>query len=161
MKLSICRYLKVSCLIHFSEPHRMARGRLLVFALLAAGMLGSIGCGAREAPPSEVKGRVGYRGGPLAGGLIVFVPDDERGNSGPLVKGTIQPDGSFSLGSSLPPGWYRVAVAPLPGAGRTTPTAADPYPGPPVRYRNPQLSGLEGEVKAGAENVFDFQLNDA
>jgi hypothetical protein len=139
----------------------MACGRLLVFALLSAGMLGSIGCGARETPSNEVKGGVGYRGGPLAGGLIVFVPDEERGNSGPLVKGTIQADGSFSLGSNVPAGWYKVAVAPLPGASRTTPTAADPYPGPPPRYRNPQLSGLEGEVKAGTENIFNFQLNDA
>jgi hypothetical protein len=139
----------------------MACGRSLVFALLSAGMLGSAGCGAKEAAPSEVKGRVDYRGGPLAGGLIVFVPDEERGNSGPLVKATINADGSFSLGSSVPAGWYKVAVAPLPGSGRTTPTAVDPYPGPPLRYRNPQLSGLEGEVKAGTENVFAFQLNDA
>jgi len=138
----------------------MACGRLLVIALLATATLGSAGCGGRGAPSSDVKGRVGYRGGPLAGGLIVFVPDEERGNSGPLVKGTIRADGSFSLGSSLPAGWYKVAVAPPPGPGRTTPTAADPYPAPPLRYRNPQLSGLEGEVKAGAENVFDFQLTD-
>ncbi len=139
----------------------MACGRSLFFALLSAGMLGSVGCGAKEAAPNDVKGRVDYRGGALAGGLIVFVPDEERGNSGPLVKGTIQPDGSFSLGSSVPAGWYKVAVAPFPGAGQTTPTAADPYPGPPLRYRNPQLSGLDGEVKAGTDNVFHFQLNDA
>jgi hypothetical protein len=139
----------------------MAGGRLLSFAILAAGMLGLIGCGVHEAPSVEVKGRVSYRGSPLEGGFIVFVPDEERGNSGPLVKATIQTDGTFTLGSGVPAGWYRVAVAPIPRAGLATPTPADPYPRPPIRYRNPQLSGLHGEIKADAENIFHFQLDDA
>lgn len=137
----------------------MLRGRLVVTALLSAGMLGILGCGSKLAGPTEVKGRVGYHGGPLPGGVIVFVPDEDRGNNGTLLKGTIKEDGTFSLGSSVPAGWYRVAIAPQPSTQPTTPTAVNPYPGPSAKYRNPQLSGLQGEVKADTDNIFDFQLD--
>jgi hypothetical protein len=130
---------------------------LLIFATLVA----STGCGSKGSAKGTVKGRVIYRGEPLEGGAIVFVPDEDRGNSGALVKGTILLDGSFTLPAETTVGWYRVAVAPLPIADRaSTPTASNPYPAPPARYRNPNLSGLAGEVKAGADNNFEFQLAD-
>lgn len=131
---------------------------LLGCAILAGGILG---CGSRTPNEQSVKGQVWYRGGPLPGGMIVFVPDEERGNSGPLIKAEVQADGSFSLGGSVPPGWYRMAIAPPPSSGSTLPTVASPYPTVPSRYRNPQLSGLQGEIKPNAENVLDLQLEDA
>jgi hypothetical protein len=105
-----------------------------------------------------------YRGGPLAGGLIVFAPNPERGSDGPLVTAVILDDGSFTLlradGRPAPPGWYRVAVAPKAGTV-DSPTAERPYPGLPAKYRNPALSGLEREIKAGTENTFTFDLDDS
>jgi hypothetical protein len=132
--------------------------RLGLFAVALSGL----GCGAAQAPaPTSVKGRVFYRGQPLNGGLIVFVADEERGSHGSLVKAIIQADGAFALDPSPPAGWYRVAVAPAPTANFATPTVANPYPGLPSRYRNPLLSGLQGEIREGTDNSFEFQLDDA
>ena len=137
----------------------MARHFMVLLGFLIA-FSPLIGCGSKNSAKQTVKGRVWYHGEPLPGGTIVFVPDEERGSSGEMVKGTISDDGSFTLDSNMPAGWYRVAIAPLPSASSVTPTVAAPYPGPPARYRNPQLSGLNGEVKKSAENAFDFQLDD-
>jgi hypothetical protein len=128
--------------------------------LLALALAVASGCGPKAPAKTAVTGRVVYRGEPLNGGVIVFVPDEERGNSGPFVKATVLLDGTFALGADLAAGWYRVAVAPLPAAEPTLPTASNPYPGPPARYRNPQLSGLAGEVRPGADNSFEFVLDD-
>ena len=110
------------------------------------------------------RGQILYRGEPVSGGLVVFAPDPERGSDGPLATTTLKDDGSFTLtgddGKPVPPGWYRVAVAPRAGTV-PLPTADQPYPGLPGRFRNPALSGLEVEVKAGAENVFCFDLDDS
>lgn len=131
------------------------------FALLALSLTLIAGCGPKVGGKIAVKGRVLYHDEPLEGGVIVFVPDEDRGHSGPLVKGTILLDGAFTLPPEITPGWYRVAVAPLPTAASPgVPTVSNPYPGPPARYRNPALSGLAGEVKPGAENNFEFRLTD-
>jgi hypothetical protein len=122
------------------------------------------GCGDRPKPDTSVRGQVLYRGDPVAGGLIVFSPNPDRGSDGPIAIGTIGEDGSFTLtrtdGRPVPPGWYRVAVAPKAGTVEG-PTPERPYPGVPARYRNPALSGLEREVKAGTENRFHFDLDDS
>jgi hypothetical protein len=122
------------------------------------------GCGSQEPAKSLVTGRVTYRGAPLKGGAIVFVPDTDRGNNGPLAKAAIREDGTFLLtadSNAVAAGWYRVAIAPKPAADRTVPTPSNPYPGPPARYRNPQLSGLNGEVKPNVQNSFLFELDDS
>jgi hypothetical protein len=130
---------------------------------LATTLILLAGCGSKEPVKNSVSGRVFYRDSPLNGGAIVFVPDVDRGNTGPLAKATIREDGTFSVATSTPnlaTGWYQIAVAPKPTETSSVPTASNPYPGPPSRYRNPQLSGLAGEVKPGIENVFEFQLED-
>jgi len=139
----------------------MSRSKLLSFGLLAAALVALNGCGSKSSTKTEVKGRVLYRGEPLPGGVIVFTPDTERGNNGPLAKGTIAADGTFSLAPETAPGWYRVAVAPLPSPSISAPTPLNPYPGAPPRYRNPNLSGLQGEIKPGTENTFEFHLDDS
>lgn len=138
----------------------MSRRHWLMLGILAIGLGGHVGCSSKPAGPPTVKGSVRYRGEPLGGGRIAFVPDEERGATGPLITAVIQPDGSFVLPAEVRPGWYRVAVAPPP-ANASVPTPGEPYPILPARYRNPRNSGLQGEVKAGAENVFHFQLDDA
>jgi hypothetical protein len=139
----------------------MLRTTFLPLGLLTAAVLALAGCGSKSSTKIAIKGKVWYRGEPLPGGLIVFAPDSERGNNGPLAKGTIAADGTFSLAPETAPGWYRVAIAPLPATSDSVPTPFNPYPGAPPRYRNPHLSGLQGEIKAGTENTFEFQLDDS
>jgi hypothetical protein len=115
------------------------------------------GCGTSEPSAAPVQGRVLYGGRPLAGGAIVFAPDGERGASGPLSTATIGRDGTYRLASEeymgAAPGWYRVAIAPDPAAPAEVAARLQPF-------RNPQLSGLSREVKAGG-NTFDFHIDDS
>jgi|SRR6476661_5027661 hypothetical protein len=122
------------------------------------------GCGDKSKPGLEVRGQVLYRGDPVAGGLIVFAPNPERGSDGPVLLATLQEDGTFLLagpgGQPVPAGWYRIAIAPRAGT-LDTPTPERPYPGLPARYRNPALSGLEREIKPGVETVIALDLDDS
>ena len=133
------------------------------------GIASRTGCSFEWVPLSSValmaaRGRTPFRGDPVSGGLIVFAPNPERGSDGPVATATIDEDGSFTLvgpdGKAVPPGWYRIAIAPKAGT-IDAPTAERPYPGLPARYRNPALSGLEREVKAGAETVIMLDLGDS
>jgi hypothetical protein len=138
---------------------RLRRIATLCLAFLVAG-----GCGEKAKPDAVVRGQVLYRGEALAGGLIVFTPNLERGSDGPVLVATLQDDGSFTLagadGKPVSPGWYRIAVAPRAGTV-DVPTPERPYPGLPAKYRNPALSGLEHEIKPGAETVISFDLDDS
>ncbi|HXG10887.1 MAG TPA: hypothetical protein VNK04_14100 [Gemmataceae bacterium] len=119
------------------------------------------GCGTEPAPLATVRGKVFYRGAPLGGGTIVFIPDADRGSSGPLARAEIQADGSYVLATDDQPGavagWHRVTVlAVLP---------PDPRQQPPVhralvprRYSDPDFSRLSCRVKPNEENVIDFHL---
>jgi hypothetical protein len=133
-------------------------GTLCLAFLLAAG------CGEKAKPDVVVRGQVLYRGDPLSGGLIVFAPNPDRGSDGPVLMATLQDDGSFVLvgpdGKPAPAGWYRIAIAPRAGTV-DVPTPERPYPGLPPKYRNPALSGLEREIKPGAENVLALDLDDS
>jgi hypothetical protein len=115
------------------------------------------GCRGAEAP-ATVQGRVFFRQMPLSRGLIVFCPDETRGSSGPLARAEIQADGTYNLataeGREVQPGWYRVTVAAIDdsssyAAGRSL---------LPIKYRDPDLSGLSREVMPGRENHIDFDL---
>jgi hypothetical protein len=135
--------------------------RVFLIGTLAAILAG---CGRSKPVETVVRGQILYRGEPVSGGLVVFAPDSERGSSGPVITATLQPDGSFTLtsadGKPVATGWYRIAVAAKAGSVEL-PTVQKPYPGLPAKYRNPTLSGLAGEIKPGADNVFCFDLDDA
>jgi hypothetical protein len=113
---------------------------------------------------APVRGKVLYKGQPLTTGSIVFAPDSGRGTSGPLAIADIQTDGSYVLhsGESLGAvvGWHRVTIVAL--EMQTVPPNATCYPTPrslvPEKYRDPELSGLACEVKAGQENGINFNL---
>jgi hypothetical protein len=119
--------------------------------LLAALLLASSGCESGMNTPTPVRGQVHFQGRPLPGGAIVFAPDPDRGREGEVVVGTILSNGTYAMQENgaavLKPGWYRVSIAPLGGV-----TAW------PDKYRDPARSGLECEVIAGQENVFNFNL---
>lgn len=132
--------------------------------LLMTLTLAASGCEGGPKVPATVHGQVAYRGVPLSSGTIVFVPDALRGTTGPLASGTIQPDGSYSLraedGAGVPPGWHRVTVCVLEGSpgGTGVERFAAPRSVLPDKYRDPDLSGLSCEVKAGQDNRIDFHL---
>ena len=92
-------------------------------AALAAGFAAmslSGGCGSKTpAPgPATVRGRVTLNGQPVAGGLVVFTPDPQRGGRGKSARAETAPDGSFALqlddSPHIPDGWYRVSLGPPP-----------------------------------------------
>jgi hypothetical protein len=121
---------------------------LLPVAILLACL--AAGCGKGSPGGAHVQGTVYYRGVPLEAGTIVFIPDVERGGSGPIGHAEIRPGGAFTLrtdeGTGLAPGWHRVTIA---GAGNR------PLP---ARYSDPELSGLEREVTAEKVNIIDIRL---
>ena len=120
----------------------MLRAAPLLLLLLA-------GCGG-PAALSPAKGQVKWRGRPLAGGTIVFVPDAERGNRGPLAVSAVASDGTFVMQTDgkpgCVPGWHRVTVLSR-GSGL------------PTRYRDPELSGQHVEIKPGTPNQCEVNLD--
>ena len=125
------------------------RGRWLLFALSF-----TLGCGSESRSPATVRGRVLFQGRPLAGGTVVFVPHPERGPAGKPAIATLDSQGTFRLNVEGSPyiaaGWYRVALA---DAGRPETWVLFP-----AALRRPDRSGLEREVLAGQDNVFEFQV---
>lgn len=132
----------------------------LVVSVVALGVGAAVvalpgGC-SRKTPTGEatVRGSVTFQGQPVAGGLVVFSPDPDRGGDGKPCRGELGPDGRFQLKlgevTTIPAGWYRVAIAPAPGS-------ADYLTFPPQLAR-PDKSGLIREVQPGRENVFDFAV---
>jgi hypothetical protein len=125
---------------------------------LALILLMAAGCGGGDTEPlSEVRGQVFFRGKPLEGGTIVFVPDPTRGGGGgPLARAEIQSDGRYRLSTGDRPGavagWHRVTVATAAPAGSTANALSD-------RYRDPETSGQCHEVKPGQENTIDLHLD--
>jgi len=131
-------------------------------------LLALVGCGSGESKLAAVQGRVFYRGQPVPGGTIVFVPDPERGGGGPLAASEISADGTYTLHTGTRPGavpgWHRVTVA-HPVRGQTP--ANSTRQGEPAlaggwtlprRFSHPDQSGQVHEVKAGTQNVIDIKL---
>jgi hypothetical protein len=128
-------------------------------------LLLAAGCDSSPEPLPTVRGKVSYKGVPLHTGTIVFTPNALRGSSGELARANLRPDGAYSLhtGDKLgaAAGWYRVTIAALE---ESSPASSDgPFVAPrsllPEKYRDPELSGLGVEIKAGQENAIDFDLD--
>jgi hypothetical protein len=123
----------------------------------AALLLLAAGCGQSSSGSGlvPVYGKVSFRGQPLAGGTIVFAPDQERGGRGPLGVGTIDAQGHYILQSEgkpgVTPGWHRVTVAASSAAGAEGASLLR-------HYTDPEQSGIAKEVEAGKPNIFDFAL---
>jgi hypothetical protein len=135
--------------------------RLFLPAVL---LLATAGCG-DDVALAPVHGRVYYKGAPLTGGSIVFTPDADKGGSGPLARGDIRPDGTYTLTPDgrpgAPPGWHRVtvvSVGPAPGQS-AGPGFADVQSLLPRQYASPDQSGLAQLVKPDEENTIDFHLD--
>ncbi len=138
--------------------------RLLVPALALAAGLGVVslhaGCSGSSKPAetTSVRGRVTFQGQPVAGAMVVFSPDRDRGASGKPLPCECASDGLFELkfegNPAVPPGWYRVAIAPPandPAAGADTALF-------PRLLRRPDTSKLGREIVPGKEHFFEFAV---
>jgi hypothetical protein len=109
------------------------------------------GCGG-SSELAAVQGHVRYRGQPLTGGVIIFVPDIERGGRGPLAIAELGAEGQFELRTEgkpgCRPGWHRVTVA-----------VSSSHQQVPAHYRDPELSGQRVEVRSGVTNHCDIRLD--
>lgn len=141
---------------------RLARSLVAAAALgLGAGLVAIHGgCSRRAAPAtSTVSGKVTFQGEPLAEGLIVFAPDPDRGGKGKAARGDLGSDGSYQLAidgdKMIPPGWYRVAIAPAPRFERGSVRDRTPFP---LELSRPDRSQVVREVRAGQDNRFEFTI---
>jgi hypothetical protein len=112
--------------------------------------------GCNREPPRQLRvtGTILVNGQPLRGGTIVFIPDAKRGARGPIASAIVDSDGSFELATDSGPGaiagWHLITVAP-------SPSSMDLIDGL-ERYRHPELSGLEYEVREVGENKVTLKL---
>ncbi len=137
----------------------MIAARMLIVCLFALG--GLAGCTQKPATLNHVTGKVFYKGSLLRNGVVVFVPDTTRGESGKVAFGTIKDDGSYIIATDdaagAAAGWYRVTVGAVSGASPSYDTT--PISLIPEKYRDPLLSQLQCEVKANRDNHLDFNLD--
>lgn len=73
-----------------SDPHV----RVLGSTLMLASLMMTAGCGEEGLKRYDVSGTVTYKGEPVPAGMIQFMPDNAKGNSGPPGNATIE-DGKF------------------------------------------------------------------
>ncbi|CAN5464273.1 hypothetical protein BH10PLA2_BH10PLA2_37970 [soil metagenome] len=134
----------------------MKAGQICLFSLSC--LFCALGCDNAETKPSltVVHGTVTYLERPIAGGSIVFIPDEERGTTGKPVHADIQADGTYSLRlgerAGISPGKYRVTVA---SSTRQSRFGASQ---PPERYSDPVTSGLACKVEPVGDHTINFHL---
>ncbi len=114
-----------------------------------------------------VSGTVRYNGKPLPNVYVSFSPDDPGIRA---ATGTADGTGRYQLttfqaNDGVRPGKYRVAVRyeSEPEGPRLAADDINYKRGKlitPLKYTDPEKSGLTAEVVAGKDNVFDFDLTD-
>ncbi len=124
------------------------------YLLLGLCLILALGCNREPPRQLRVHGKVYVNGRPLAGGTVVFIPDEKRGARGPMAFAELDADGGFDLATEIGPGaivgWHLITVAPSPDS--TDLIAAL------ERYRHPDLSGLDYEVREGSDNDVVLKL---
>jgi hypothetical protein len=152
---------KTQCAHPLQRPRAVRISTPLCLSLVA-GALALTGCHAPVEHLALVRGKVTYRGSPLPGGTIVFLPDATRGTHGSIALAEIQSDGSFTLKTNdmlgVVPGHHRVTVAchQVPYLATSPPAWR---PALPAKYRDPHLSGLVTEVLPNTANSLNFDLD--
>ena len=110
----------------------------------------------------KVKGTVTFKGAPLATGEIQFLPQNGRSAAGTITDGSYELT-TYEPGDGAIAGGHTVVISAM-DYGEFDPNAPKEPPPPksliPQKYGAPNTSGLSAEVKAGEENVIDFELKD-
>jgi hypothetical protein len=144
----------------FTSPDRkksmccVLRGGAL---FLSVAVFGLAGCGSGL---HSVSGEIKLDGKVLDNGHIEFHPSEkQRTMAGAAIK-----NGHFTVPSTkgLEPGWYRVRITSPVGGGQVK-DAEPGIPGAEVKDRipseyNDENSTLKFEVKAGQDNVFNYDV---
>jgi hypothetical protein len=142
--------------------------------LLAAAVLSLVaaGCGGDgKLPRAPVSGRVTYNGKPVAGAAVSFLPETpgwragvgKTDDQGRYVLGTYDPDDGAPVGPCKVALSLRGPSKPLkPGLGAAAAEELMEMGPPliPIRYFDPDKSGLVFTVEKGTDNVFDIDLKD-
>jgi hypothetical protein len=122
------------------------------------------GCAESTGGRVGVEGKVTLKGVPLDTGFVMFVPEAVGGAA--TQASTMIANGEYRIPApqGLFPGKYRVALS--SGDGKTPASDPNAAPGPtgnfaskeriPAKYNTETT--LSVEVKAGANNSFDFQV---
>lgn len=126
--------------------------RVTLVLLLGTCLAGSGGCG-RRPPLAPVSGRVTLDGKPLEFGSVMIQP-----SAGPAARGTIRPDGGFTVGTFAPgdgaivgPATVRVACYEQQRPG-TPAQPGEPTLGKsliPEKYTQFETSGITATVALG------------
>jgi hypothetical protein len=146
------------------EPTSLG-GRLWIFTLCIAGIIGLCGCSKdNRTPVFPVQGKVLYKGKPTANALVTFHPvnDNRRGAIHPV--GHVDAQGNFTLtsfkkGDGAPEGEYRVTVvwylaSQARGKGEDTIT----YNYLPEKYGSVEKSQLRVNIGKGKNELGPFEL---
>ncbi len=127
------------------------------FAMLAAALVGVVGCGPSVPPPpttQPVHGTVTLGGQPVTRGFVRFVPT--QGSSGRFAEGMIAEDGSYSVSAfkgqaGTLPGDYNVYFSSIQraaeGEAEGEPLAI------PKKYLRPETSELKVTVTSGDNDI--------
>lgn len=131
------------------------------------------GCGAKQNGPvlAATRGSVVYRGQPLVGAQVVFASESGTRASfsttdtyGRFRLGTFRPGDGAVVGKQsvtiVAEGPRRPPPPGTLGAGMPGGPSLPGLPLIPQKYFHPKTSGLNADVRAGTENVFDIVLED-
>ena len=145
----------------------MRRGRLLIGLILALGLAALAGCGRSGPRRVPVTGQITLDGKPLDGCLLLFNPDNAKGNMVPVSCSARAQGGRYDLqttaieardsGPGAPPGWYKVTLkANLPGMPQV-------FPGPVLdidrKYLDAERTPLVVEVvEAPDPNAYNLNV---
>ena len=128
---------------------------LAVLAVLPFLMLG---CDSGPAT-GDVKGKVMFKGQPVAEGLVTFLNPKEGG----AAEAPINKDGTYAVPNGVVVGEYVVEIKPLvvivdTDPGKSPPAPMEkPAPNIPQKYRMQGTTPLKAKVERGP-NVFDFDM---
>jgi hypothetical protein len=140
---------------------------LLLYVALLTFAVAAMGCQKSGPELAPVSGKVNYQGKPLPFGTVVFLPE-----SGRTSTGNIQPDGTFQMvtsgrGDGAAVGKNKVRIACYTnqdpakkgpgGAGLAGITPGEPLI--PQKYLSCETSGVEVEVRSGANDPVVLELN--
>lgn len=138
-----------------------------MYGLVALGLLSTVGCeGSSDSGVVPVTGTVKYKGKPIEGALVLFIPVE--GTIGTGGSGTTASGGAYTIMSNqgkegLPPGSYKVVIS---KTAMPDGSAPDPNVPPiesqaketlPARYSSELSSTLTKAVSEGGGPI-DFDL---